>query len=824
MEVEKELSMRSWILVFGAGLSLVACKGEPSNHGDDTGAPPIGLPSLAISVDPEILTDLALQAVDASPTWLQDDLVINLAKVDADLQDALASVILDESDPNLVDEIAFGIAHTSPETMSSSTFYPDLFRVNAEYIYKADPSLDYVELVEVGEAGVDPDWYTTTSYRVQDEDGTVREVTIDRDRYYWNVVHPRLEDEPPRFIDGWDSASATSPEEGYFWREFLWERALEECPIKERECPILDGWMDGIDVLWKHTGSSGSETSAISRVFDFVHTAIHWGAGAERPVQPVRIYVVGCGNCGEHADLGDATARTALIPGQNVGAFANDHTWDEFWDESWIAFDVTGSSINYFGNYKGGISRNLVDDDCDGITDFGDDTSDTDGDGVTAADGDCNDTDALVYPGATELPNGVDDDCDGLADGGFADSELDGDADGWSILAGDCDDFDAAIFPGAKEVVNAIDDDCDGVADDGLDTTDADADGWSIADGDCNDADAGVYPAAVETGDARDQDCDGIADNGLTDHDRDGDGYTMAGGDCNDLSGAMHPGAQDPYLSSNRLFEITAARGDTFISVDRTIDYVTRPSYLDFTVSDRSGAPVDGAMVTIFGTWGVYGYPDKWAWAGQVVTDLDGHVNAIVGEANPYGWAVTSGAGDDPGGNYLEQVTDMSVADQTYFIEPRVDEMPVLPEVTETDLTGGAKPLATLSYTVDVESYRVQAQGFYSGSMSIEHEGGRLDVFVVDEANYALFQKGSAFLAQKVARATDSTEAQVDLSGDRTWKLVLANMDSVASTMVGSVTVSVVPASGVTWDGEVAPVETRVRIPPQSWFAVDLTF
>ena len=788
-------------------LPLVACVPPIDDELD-----PIAAPALEIRRDPLDLTEDALLAVQTAPLWLQDDLAISLDKVDEEVQDELAAQILDAPDPNWIDEIAFGIAHTSPEVLGYNRFHAELFTVNAEYIYKADPGLPYVDLVEVGTAGVDADWHTTTTYRV-DEGGTIVDKTIDPDTYYWYVVHPRLEDETPLFINAWVSSNGVEPGDGWFWREFFWDRAPEQCPA-DRECPILDGWMEDMDVLFRGTTSAYEDDSAIARVYSYVWSSIAWGAGDERPVQPVRIYAVACGNCGEHADMGSSVARTALIPAQNVGAFSNDHVWDEFWDDRWVHFDVTGSGLNWFGNYHGGVARDRRDNDCDGVADFGDDYDDLDEDGFSVADGDCDDTNPDISPSGTEVANGYDDDCDGTADPGFVDTDLDGDGDGFSIAGGDCDDSDALRFPGAAETVDGRDEDCDGVADDGLDPADADADGYAISQGDCDDGRADIHPDAVEIGNGLDDDCDGVADPGLTEHDRDEDGYTMAGGDCNDLSGGFRPGVNDPGLGGNRLYTITSSRGDSKLSTARTVDYATRPSYLEFHVTDSDGVPVDGAVVTLYGTWRVYGEPDLWNWSSEEITDADGIATATVGETNEYGWSVASRAGDEPGGDYLNLGPEFTMAGETYVIDVEVDAMPLPPQVTEADLSGGADPEAVLTLDLVVDGRRIEADGQWFGSMSIEHTGGAVDVFVVDETNYDLYQDDEPFEAQLVAWDVDADSLSVELPMGNHWMVIVSNTAPVASTMVGGLTATLSAPEGAVFETAPAPLETRFRIPP----------
>jgi len=908
-----------WIVSLGV-LALLGCPGTPADDDDDsTATEPVDAPVLSIAEDPmEDLTELAVQAVEMSPTWIQDDLVLNLLRLDDEYQDDVAQVLVDVDDPYLIDEIAFTIAHTSPEVLRYHSFYPELLLRNAELIYAYDPALEFVQLEDVGEPGVDEDFYTTTTYQVGDGEGGVESKTIDREIYYWYVVHPRLEDELPLFIDGWSNGVATSPDNGMLWREFLWDKARDECP-DERFCPLLSEALEGVDTLWENKAETRTDNGAIGELIQFVWDAIDFGAGDERPIQPNRIYAVGAGNCGEHADLTSSAARAVLIPCKNVGARSNDHTWDEFWDDRWIAWEPIGTHVDYFNYYKGGVGRDGLDNDCDGWADDAYDTSDGDGDGFSVADGDCNDGDAEVHPLATEVPNGFDDNCDGIADDGSEDAEIDADGDGYSIATGDCREMDATVYPGAEELINGRDDDCDGIADLGLDESDADGDGVTILAGDCDDTDAAIFPGGVELGNACDDDCDGVADNlawdvygdvdgdgwsvaagdcndadpainpdapevdnlldddcdgkaddgfsledmdgdgvepifgdcndadptvfpgavevcngvddncdgvadeGLYGSDRDGDGFTLGEGDCNDLNAACHPDRPDPSLSSNRLYAMTEARGDTYIDEQLTENYVTLPSYLEFDVVDEDGLPVDGAIVTIYGTWAVYGYDDQWAWAAEVITDLGGRAYATVGEFNPYGYAVRSSIGDDPGGDYLYEGVEQTAPFETYVLGSTIPaRMPAAPAVSESDLVGDVPPDVTVDISVEVAGHRLAVDGAYSGSFSLEGDGGRVDVMLMDEDEWDEFDDGDDFIAQLAAMDVAEGSWSEDLPLDRDWVLVVGNTDANAAAMIGTLTVAVSPVDGVEMNGEVTPLEHRFRIPAGEFLAIDL--
>jgi hypothetical protein len=317
--------------------------------------------------DPNPLTELGIEAVDLAPLWLERDLAIALRQQEAERADELASEVVDLDDPRLIDEVAFTIAHNSPETLANEDFYPELLGLNARLIYEHEPELDYVTLVEEGEAGVDEDFHTTATYTIGAAESP-SEFTVDRDVYYWYVVHPTLEDENPWFIDTWTPCTLptlecpAAPGIGWFWREWLWDAAADNC-YDVGLCPVVSDWVTGIASIWDGV-AGGEATGAVREIISYMHSepedGFHWlvfGASGERSIQPNRIYGLGRGNCGEWADMTSAIARTALIPTINATPASWDHTWNSFWDgERWVEWEPVNTWLDHaynapFSNY-----------------------------------------------------------------------------------------------------------------------------------------------------------------------------------------------------------------------------------------------------------------------------------------------------------------------------------------------------------------------------------------------------------------------------------------------------------------------------------------
>jgi hypothetical protein len=296
-----------------------------------------------VCLAPELpLTDLARQAVAYAPDWLELELEDAFSRLDSANQDAYGTMILSTSDPT-VDEVAFVIAHTAPEVLQAWNFNPQVITENAGDVYAHDPYLDYVDIVDYGSAAAGGAYYSTVLYRTA-ETGDTLEVELSRDRYYWDIVHIKITDEPPAYINPAGGAIADPPL-GRFWREFLFTHA-------DSGYAVLRDELAGCEVLWE--GNVDSRTNgAIGIITQWILDVLDFDSDAERPIQPVRIYRKHKGRCGEHADITCAAARAALIPTNSPLAMASDHTWNEFYDGRWIHWEPVNVYVDSPWHYEG---------------------------------------------------------------------------------------------------------------------------------------------------------------------------------------------------------------------------------------------------------------------------------------------------------------------------------------------------------------------------------------------------------------------------------------------------------------------------------------
>jgi len=258
------------------------------------------------------LTAAAEAAVDKAPQWVHHELTWVFSQIPGDYQNLWAGAINDANDP-YIDEIAFAIAHSSPQYLTSDYGSPELFVRNAELIYENDALLDYVEVIDYGTSDSNDNYYSTTRYVqsivtvTRTGKPVVTTVEASRDIYYWYVVHPKISSEIPAFIDPnlvesnrSHNENIVAPEAGSFWRDYLFHHA-------DPGYPVLGDRLSGCATVGDGTSVSGSH--AIGVVNNWVNASMSFTSEGERPHQPIRIYDKHIGRCGEYADFTAAATR-----------------------------------------------------------------------------------------------------------------------------------------------------------------------------------------------------------------------------------------------------------------------------------------------------------------------------------------------------------------------------------------------------------------------------------------------------------------------------------------------------------------------------------
>ncbi|MBN1592293.1 MAG: transglutaminase domain-containing protein [Candidatus Coatesbacteria bacterium] len=168
---------------------------------------------------------MAPQAEDALllvPDWLRMDLYDMFVRMSTTQQEDWGQLLLDITDPNIIDEVAFTIAHSSESILTRSD--KQLYVKNAELLYQIDAEIAYADIVDHGVPGVDPDYYSMVKYHTI-RGGVMDEYELPRDIYYWYIVHPKHGDEDPSMDPAITERTSTY---GYLWREYLFYSPSDE--------------------------------------------------------------------------------------------------------------------------------------------------------------------------------------------------------------------------------------------------------------------------------------------------------------------------------------------------------------------------------------------------------------------------------------------------------------------------------------------------------------------------------------------------------------------------------------------------------------------
>ncbi len=287
---------------------------------------------------PDTLNFLAEQAIEYSPSWLEDALRNRFLSLSEENQIKYATLILNTPYP-YIDEMAFQIAYLPPQILESPQMDTSLLRENVVLLYKIDSVLKYVEIVDVDTQG---SYYSTVKYWVKEPTGDTIELILPPYYYYFFIVHPKLHKEFPAYIDP-ETGNPAPPPTGWFWRKYLFYHA-------DSGYPLLSEQFDTIYTLWNSNknsldnGAVGVVTKWMQDVMQFEWVPHH--------DQPVYIYHRHKGTCTPWSYLTAAAARTCLIPATVTVAYRNNHKWNEFWERRWIQWEPVNTMIDDTTTYE----------------------------------------------------------------------------------------------------------------------------------------------------------------------------------------------------------------------------------------------------------------------------------------------------------------------------------------------------------------------------------------------------------------------------------------------------------------------------------------
>ncbi len=237
----------------------------------------------------------------------------------------------------IIDETAFCVAHTSSEILRTMARMgqADIFKRNAQMVYKADTELDYVELIDELD-------YTKCVYHTNKG-----EVVLPKEDYYWYVVHPRTLYELPVAVDAswWE----ISYEEREMSQEDWWKHSIDPETFYEGE--KREFWREGLfeDNSFGNTviDATKNQVTLDDAIFS-LHSLLKHGKETHNifgyltgDLYPWHIYKKHYGSCGEQSQLFASCARTVLIPNYIVVNAGEDHQWNEVWlPQGWTHFDL----------------------------------------------------------------------------------------------------------------------------------------------------------------------------------------------------------------------------------------------------------------------------------------------------------------------------------------------------------------------------------------------------------------------------------------------------------------------------------------------------
>ena len=239
------------------------------------------------------------------------------------------------------------------------------------------------------------------------------------------------------------------------------------------------------------------------------------------------------------------------------------------------------------------------------------------------------------------------------------------------------------------------------------------------------------------------------------------------------------------------------------------------------TVTDSSGLPVDNATVQIASEGWQTSILRRGTW-GQ--TDRNGQITFVLGNNQNYYLNISTALGSFGGSGYEEVIVN-SIADHDYSFEwsPPL----LMPELDLNELSEGSwtKYLIQVNYDLPVDL--MNGRDYYGNPRSEYAEpldGGTADFFIVDAANWGLYQAGEEFDCYEPILAESSGVVWFYAPHTDDWYIVFSGDRHQGLETFADATISLWKHDGTGINGGVVPAFEAAVYPNPCMNQASLSF
>jgi len=209
-------------------------------------------------------------------------------------------------------------------------------------------------------------------------------------------------------------------------------------------------------------------------------------------------------------------------------------------------------------------------------------------------------------------------------------------------------------------------------------------------------------------------------------------------------------------------------RNDGFTWDD--VDIYSQFCTFTVTVTDSAGTPVDNAIVQIASEGWQTSTIYRGTW-GQ--TDRNGQITFKLGNNQNYYMSISTTLGNF-GSGYTEVITN-SIAGQAYTLDWSPEDL--MPELDYTELTEGSWTKYLIEVNYELPADIMNGRDYYANPRS-EYaeplENGTADFFIVDSANWDLYQAGEEFDCYEVIQGQSAGEIWFYAPHTDDWHIVFS--------------------------------------------------